>query len=344
MLRLFFILLISLSSLFLSAQNRPPFRVVFWNTENFFDTRHDSLKNDMEFLPHSMRHWNHRRYKKKLDNVARTLTAIGEWNFPALIGLCEVENDTVMRDLPLYSPLKEAGYRYVMTHCSDLRGINVALLYQRDRFKLLSYSALSVGNFKGHRPTRDILHVSGLLLTGDTLDIMVAHLPSRSGGVRQSEPYRLYAAQKLKDAADSLINVRPSTKLIIMGDFNDYPTDKSVVQVLQALSPEVSTHHDRLYHLLARKAKDRNFGSYKYQGEWGLLDHLIVSGTLLDVSGTLFTEEKKANVARLPFLLTKDEKYGGMQPFRTYVGMKYQEGYSDHLPVYVDFETNQSEY
>ena len=209
MLRLFFILLISLSSLFLSAQNRPPFRVVFWNTENFFDTRHDSLKNDMEFLPHSMRHWNHRRYKKKLDNVARTLTAIGEWNFPALIGLCEVENDTVMRDLTLYSPLKEAGYRYVMTHCSDLRGINVALLYQRDRFKLLSYSALSVGNFKGHRPTRDILHVSGLLLTGDTLDIMVAHLPSRSGGVRQSEPYRLYAAQKLKDAADSLINVRP---------------------------------------------------------------------------------------------------------------------------------------
>ena len=246
MLRLFFILLISLSSLFLSAQNQPPFRVVFWNTENFFDTRHDSLKNDMEFLPHSMRHWNHRRYKKKLDNIARTLTAIGEWNFPALIGLCEVENDTVMRDLTLYSPLKEAGYRYVMTHCSDLRGIDVALLYQRDRFKLLSYSALSVGNFKGHRPTRDILHVSGLLLTGDTLDIMVAHLPSRSGGVRQSEPYRLYAAQKLKDAADSLINVRPSAKLIIMGDFNDYPTDKSVVQVLQALSPEVSTHHDRL--------------------------------------------------------------------------------------------------
>ena len=185
----------------------------------------------------------------------KILTAIGEWNFPALIGLCEVENDTVMRDLTLYSPLKEAGYRYVMTHCSDLRGIDVALLYQRDRFKLLSYSALSVGNFKGHRPTRDILHVSGLLLTGDTLDIMVAHLPSRSGGVRQSEPYRLYAAQKLKDAADSLINVRPSAKLIIMGDFNDYPTDKSVVQVLQALSPEVSTHHDRLYHLLARDRK-----------------------------------------------------------------------------------------
>lgn len=344
MLRLLLVLLSSFSCLFLSAQSEPPFRVVFWNTENLFDTRHDSLKNDMEFLPQSIHHWNYRRYKKKLDNIARTLIAVGEWNFPALIGFCEVENDIVMRDLTLYSPLKEAGYRYVMTHCPDLRGINVAFMYQRDRFKLLSYSSLPIGKFKDHRPTRDILHVSGLLLTGDTLDIMVAHLPSRSGGARQSEPYRLYAAQKLKNAADSLFRARPSAKLIIMGDFNDHPTDKSIVQVLQALPPEATPHHHRLYHLLANKAKDRNFGSYKYQGEWGVLDHLIVSGSLLDASGTLFTEEKRANVVRLPFLLTKDEKYGGMQPFRTYYGMKYQEGYSDHLPVYVDFETNQDEY
>lgn len=344
MLRLFFLLLISSTSLFLSAQNQPPFRVVFWNTENFFDTRHDSLKNDREFLPHSLRHWGYSRYKKKIDNVARTLAAVGEWNFPVLIGLCEVENDTVMRDLTLYSPLKEADYRYVMTHSPDQRGIDVALLYQRDRFKLLTCSSIPVGNFENHRPTRDILHISGLLLTGDTLDVLVAHLPSRSGGARQSEPYRLFAAQKLKNAADSLMCVRRSAKLIIMGDFNDYPTDKSVKQVLKALSPEENPDHKQLYHLLARKAKNRNFGSYKYQGEWGLLDHLIVSGTLLDTSGTLFTEEKKASVLRLPFLLIKDEKYGGMQPFRTYIGMKYQGGYSDHLPVYTDFETNQSEY
>ena len=151
MLRLFFLLLISSTSLFLSAQNQPPFRVVFWNTENFFDTRHDSLKNDREFLPHSLRHWGYSRYKKKIDNVARTLAAVGEWNFPVLIGLCEVENDTVMRDLTLYSPLKEADYRYVMTHSSDQRGIDVALLYQRDRFKLLTCSSIPVGNFENHR-------------------------------------------------------------------------------------------------------------------------------------------------------------------------------------------------
>ena len=270
--------------------------------------------------------------------MARTLAAVGEWNFPVLIGLCEVENDTVMRDLTLYSPLKEADYRYVMTHSPDQRGIDVALLYQRDRFKLLTCSSIPVGNFENHRPTRDILHVSGLLLTGDTLDVLVVHLPSRSGGARQSEPYRLFAAQKLKNAADSLMCVRRSAKLIIMGDFNDYPTDKSVKQVLKALSPEENPDHKQLYHLLARKAKNRNFGSYKYQGEWGLLDHLIVSGTLLDTSGTLFTEEGRANVARLPFLLIKDEKYGSMQPFRTYTGMKYQEGYSDHLPIYVDLK------
>lgn len=336
MIRYLLLILLSIPFFFVQAQNQPPFRVVFWNTENFFDTRHDSLKNDREFLPHSLRHWSYYRYKKKIDNAARTLVAVGEWNFPALIGLCEVENDTVMRDLTLYSPLKEADYRYVMTHSPDQRGINVALLYQRNRFKLLAYSSIPVGDFENHRPTRDILHVSGLLLTGDTLDVLVAHLPSRSGGAHQSEPYRLFAAQKLKNTADSLMCVRRSAKLIIMGDFNDYPTNKSVKQVLKALSPEGNPDPKQLYHLLARKAKNPNFGSYKYQGEWGLLDHLIVSGALLDAYGTLFTEEKKANVSRLPFLLIKDEKYGGMQPFRTYIGIKYQGGYSDHLPVYVD--------
>ena len=131
-----------------------------------------------------------------------------------------------------------------------------------------------------------------------------------------------------------------------MGDFNDYPTDKSVVQVLQAgstfvVSLTLMTDFTTCWHERQKTVTSVPI-SIRVNGD--LLDHLIVSGTLLDISGTLFTEEKKANVARLPFLLTKDEKYGGMQPFRTYVGMKYQEGYSDHLPVYVDFETNQSEY
>lgn len=322
-----------------------PFRVMFWNVENLFDTQHDSLKNDTEFLPDALRHWNYHRYKKKLANVARVITAVGEWTPPALVGLCEVENDRVLRDLTRYSPLKEHGYRYVMTHSADERGIDVALLYQRDRFKLLSSNSSSPGlPTPQSRPTRDILHVSGQLLTGDTLDVLVAHLPSRSGGEKQSEPYRLFVAQKLKTMADSLINLRRRPQLIIMGDFNDYPTNHSVTKVLKATAPPAQPESGKLYHLLARKALSPDFGSYKYRGEWGLLDHLIVSGTLLRPQQKMFTDEDHAHVARLPFLLTKDEKYGDMQPFRTYVGMKYQEGYSDHLPVYVDFLFTQSEY
>lgn len=329
----------------LSAQEHPPFRVMFWNTENLFDTKHDSLKNDKEFLPDGMRHWNYRRYKKKLTDVARVITAVGEWTPPALVGLCEVENDTVLRDLTRYSPLKEQGYKYIITHSPDERGIDVALLYQRDRFKLLASRAIRPGKVSAtSRPTRDILHVSGQLLTGDTLDVFVAHLPSRSGGVKESEPYRLHVARKIKEAADSLLAVRLHPKVIIMGDFNDYPTSKSVTQALEVLLPSAPAKEDKLYHLLARKACDRRFGSYKYRGEWGLLDHVIVSGTLLDPSARVFTGEEKAGVVRLPYLLTKDEKYGGVQPFRTYYGLKYQGGYSDHLPVYVDFLFNQSEY
>ncbi len=324
-----------LDSLF---QEKVPFRVVSWNIENLFDTHHDSLKNDREFLPDATRHWYYNRYKKKLADIARAITAIGEWNPPALIGLCEVENDTVLRDLTRRSPLKELDYRYVMTDSPDLRGIDVALLYQRDLFKLLSSRPVSIPPFGQHRPTRDLLHVSGLLLTGDTLDVFVCHLPSRSGGARESEPYRLHAAQILRTEADSILHKRLHPQVIIMGDFNDYPTNKSIREVLEAEAPSPTLSPLKLYHLLARKAKSKDFGSYKYRGEWGLLDHLIISGTLLNRSGEFFTSEDKANVCLLPFLLIEDKKYGDKEPFRTYKGMKYQGGVSDHLPIYTDFE------
>ena len=242
-------------------QEKVPFRVVSWNIENLFDTHHDSLKNDREFLPDAMRHWNYSRYKKKLADIARVITAIGEWNPPALVGLCEVENDTVLRDLTRRSPLKELDYRYVMTDSPDSRGIDVALLYQRDLFKLLSSRSISIPPLKQHRPTRDLLHVSGLLLTEDTLDVFVCHLPSRSGGAKESEPYRLHAAQILRTEADSILHKRLHPQVIIMGDFNDYPTNKSIRKVLEAEAPSPALSPLKLYHLLARKAKSKDFGS-----------------------------------------------------------------------------------
>ncbi len=318
------------------------FRILSYNVENLFDCHHDSLKNDYEFLPGAIRHWNYTKYKKKLDNIARVIIAAGEWNPPALVALCEVENDSVMRDLTRYSILKEADYRYVMTQSPDERGIDVALLYRRDLFRLLSSHSIPVPKLrKDSRPTRDILHVCGLLLNKDTLDVFVVHFPSRSGGTKESEPDRLSAAQNLKTATDSLFHIRHRAQILILGDFNDYPTNKSIKQILKAEAPPAVSgllHPQRLYHLLARKAVHRKeFGSYKYRGEWGLLDHIIVSGNLLQAQSPLYSDETKADVFSPPFLLTEDKKYGGRQPFRTYNGMKYQSGYSDHLPVWADF-------
>lgn len=320
------------------------FCVMTYNVENLFDCRHDTLKNDYEFLPTSLRHWNRFKYYKKLNAVARVITAVGKWNPPALVALCEVENDSVLIDLTRHSILRSSGYRYLMTHSADERGIDVALLYQRGLFKPIYRQDISIPRpHPGNRPTRDILHVSGLLLNGDTLDVFVCHFPSRSQGTKRSEPYRLSAARRLKSVTDSLIRYRQHPQIIIMGDFNDYPTDKSIRKVLQADIPFSSgndtIHSCRLYHLLARRFKTQKyFGSHKYQGEWGLLDHIIVSGSLLQTNSPLHTEESKCDVFSPSFLLTEDHNYGGTQPFRTYYGMKYQGGYSDHLPVFAEFQ------
>lgn len=323
-----------LSTPFLVAQEN--FRVMFYNVENLFDCEHDSLKNDEEFLPDAARAWHYGRYKDKLAKISQVISAVGEWDAPALVGVCEVENDRTMRDLTQNSPLKYYQYQYVMTDSPDERGIDVALLWQRDRFRMLSHQAIRV-NFEdeSRRPTRDILHVTGLIQTGDSLDVFVCHLPSRGGGVKESEPARVFATSLLKQAVDSLYALRASPNILIMGDFNDYPTDISIVEGLGAKAPEGEIDPLKLYNLMADKGGD--IGTYNYRGEWGILDHLIVSGHLLLNTNGFHTANDKTHIASFSFLKTEDEKYGGMRPYRTYYGVKYVGGYSDHFPVYVDF-------
>lgn len=260
----------------------------------------------------------------------------------------------------------------------------------------MEYQSIRPDLRAGERPTRDILHVVGLVPSRDTLDVFVTHFPSRSGGERESEWKRLIVARQLKRAVDSLVRVRQGAKILIMGDFNDYPQNKSISEVLgvrllkeqhkekehkeeqykkrlvrreQAIKDQtikeqttkennMKEQQSSLYHLLAHTLNKKNqsrknsvdsakkepaYGSYKYQGEWGLLDHLMVSGKLLDSSSRFYTDGTMAEVIKLPFLLVEDEKFGGQQPFRTYHGMKYQGGYSDHLPVRVDFVIDMSD-
>lgn len=309
------------------------FRVLFYNVENLFDCRDDSLKSDEEFLPDATRHWTPYRYREKLKKIAKVIIASGGEYVPDLVGLCEVENDTCMRDLLRFSPLKEAGYRYVMTHSPDERGIDVALLYQRATFKLLHSQSVGVPYRQvGERPTRDILHVAGKVVSGDTLDVFVCHMPSRSGDAAKREAFRLLAARVLRQTVDSLMQVRRHPNVVMMGDFNESPTGPSLSKVLQAMPYNNKVRADGLYNLMHGLEQ----GTYRYRGEWGIFDQFIVSGRMLQGEGMVRASTGKARILRHPFLLEEDERYGGDKPFRTYNGLKYQGGFSDHLPIALD--------
>lgn len=312
-----------------------PFRVMFYNVENLFDCQHDTLKNDKEYLPTSVKKWDLQKYNDKLSKISKVIAATSLKNVPDLVGLCEVENDHCLTDLTEHSPLREAGYRYVMTDSPDERGIDVALLYQRETFKLLSKNTIGISNAVINRhPTRDILHVTGKVASGDTLDVFVCHMPSRSGGEEKSEPYRLFTAQILSNYSDSVMNVRKNPNVIIMGDFNDYPTNNSIVKVLGAKAPskENKVERRRLYNLM----DGRKDGSYRYKGEWNILDQMIVSGNMLMKGSKVSTSYDKAQILKHPFLFEEDDRYGGPTPNRTYFGNRFHGGYSDHLPICVD--------
>ena len=217
--------------------------------ENLFDTVDDPLKDDDEFLPedHEMEAV---EVLGKLRNITRVITAVGGMYSPALVGLCEVENDSVLFDLTRRSPLRAQGYEYVITSSPDERGVDVALLYQRHQFRLLEKNEHEVlFSDKRLRPTRNILHVAGKTVTGDTLDLFVCHWPSRRGGQRESEPARIDAASLLRRKVDSLFSIRGDANIVIMGDFNDNPDNRSISLTLGAWSPDQDCSEKRLYNL-----------------------------------------------------------------------------------------------
>lgn len=339
--RVIFLLSCCLNLCQAAVQNESSFQIMFWNVENLFDAKNDSLKNDEDFLPNSLKHWSDYRYYQKLQQLSKAIIASGEWNPPALIGLCEVENDSVLYDLTHRTGLKNLDYRYVVTQSKDLRGIDVALLYQPDLFRLIASESIDVGRLPvGKRTTRDLLHVIGQVVSGDTLDLFIAHLPSRFGGAKHSEPNRIHVSRVLKEKIDSVMCRRVSPKLVIMGDFNDYPQNKSISKILSVQNPSNKVVDIRgLYHMLAySNYKKQRRGTYKYKNSWDILDHMILSGAFLDEKSSCRVSSKEAQIINHPFLLTKDEKYGGLKPFRTYNGMHYLGGFSDHLPIILELK------
>lgn len=327
------------------AQEESRFRVATYNVENLFDTIPSPRHGDSEFLPAAERAWHSGRYWRKLGMLARAIAAIGDVRPAALVALCEVEGDTVLTHLTRRTALARLGYGYVVTHSADERGMNVALLYQPELFRPLSVASLRVPYRAGkERPTRDVLHVAGQCLTGDTLDVFVCHFPSRRGGTRLTDPYRRRAAVTVRRAADSLLDVRGRHNIIIMGDFNAYYPEHCIAETLGAIpAQEVQGAggpflRENLYLLThGLKADGGIGGTYKYKGEWQTLDQIIVSGTLLSPApGHLFTAPAACRLCAFPFLL-KNDRSGTPAPYRTYLGKFYQGGYSDHLPIALDF-------
>lgn len=291
------------------------------NCENLFDTRHDSLKNDQEFLPDGSYKWTPYRYWAKLNHLGQEIVAQSD-PVPDFVAMCEVENDSVMFDLTKRSLLRNAGYEYVMTSSPDERGIDVALLYQPASFALLHSHSIRIKPLPDTRPTRDILYASGLVITGDTLHVFVVHAPSRRGGEQASRPYRLLVASQLAEAVDSVYAISRDAKIIIAGDFNDY-ADSPALQYLYEhhlinISSDAQGSH-------GAKA------TYRWHGEWRSLDQILCSPSLA-------ARKQSSVIGDLPFLLEDDEKYGGKKPYRTYLGPRYLGGYSDHLPLVVQLK------
>lgn len=293
--------------------------IVELNCENLFDYFDDEGKDDAEYLPEATRHWTKKRYWCKLNNIAQELLSTSDEGIPDLIALCEVENDSVVHDLLRRSLLRNAGYEYLMTSSPDLRGIDVALLYSPFSFAPIRSYPIRVTPIEDMRPTRDILYACGETVSGDTLHFFVVHLPSRYGGERYSRPFRQAAADRLCQSVDSIRAVSPNAKLIIAGDFNDGPDSPVLRQICQ--------HGIRN---LTKEAKGQNGvrGTYRYQGEWESIDHILGSPYI-------YNNVESARIHSPKFLLEDEKLYGGYRPRRTYNGMRYQPGYSDHLPLVV---------
>lgn len=308
------------------------YRIMFYNVENFFDTKDDPDKNDNDFLPEGKKHWTQSRMNEKKNSIAKVIAAVGEGMPPAIIGICEVENSYVMQLLTRYSPIKKWRYNYVHFDSPDSRGIDVALLYDKNQFELIDSKPIKVMFSKG-RTTRDVLYVKGEGPGKNILHIFVCHTPSRLGGKGKSEPRRVQVMSIVREHVDSLLLTDPNANIIIMGDFNDTPEDKSLSMALGTEKLNEPYSNDKLYNMCYQFMGNPYFGTHKYQSQWSILDQIIVSGNLLK-SGMV--NSNSAYIFKADFLLEEDKRNMNVKPKRTYNGLRYIGGFSDHLPVVLD--------
>lgn len=307
---------------------RREYTVVSYNVENLFDTVDDPKIPDEEFLPESEKKWDNQRYQKKLSDLVRVISEVNPKELPEVVGLVEIENQTVLEDLINAGKLNGQGYAIIHEESPDYRGIDVALIYRKDAFAEISHETLPVvfpddPQFK----TRDILYVTGKM-RNKIVHIFVNHWPSRIGGDDKTEPKRVLAASVLKNKVDQILVVNPKARIIIMGDMNDEPANKSLHETLCSAAPGSGA---QLVNLMMPDDVAGK-GTYFYNGNWNMLDNLVVSETVLKGKGMQVEGEKGFIFSNEWMIFTN--KNGDKTPNRSYVGNKYVGGVSDHFPVY----------
>ena len=314
MYRIIYIIFLSLIFSLPILAEKSSLRIVSYNVENLFDTHHDTLKNDSSFLPDGMHHWTYRRYQTKIDRIAQVLVNIGGWESVPLVGLCEVENARCLRNL-CYE-LRRFHYKYVHDDSPDERGVDVALLYESTRLNILTSRALSL-SLDGDA-TRDILYVSALYEQRDTVHVMMCHLPSQLGGASNTDWKRQRAKSLLQSQIDSILLLHPSANIVVMGDMNTSAQD-DLTGMVNLMIP----------------MQKMGQGTHKYQGIWTCLDQFYVSQSIATKATTTIFSPR--------WLLEEDAKYLDYKPHRTYIGFRYNDGYSDHLPIVLHLRLDNKE-
>jgi len=294
-------------------------RIMWYNVENLFHPENDSIPGDDEFTPEGVRHWTFTRYRKKLTSIAKLIVAAGCWEPPELVGLCEVENSQVLKELVQHPILAPYHYNYVHSNSPDRRGMDVACLYREKRIRLIHWEAFASMVSAGTEGTRDMLHVCGSWGKRDTLDLFLVHLISKYSGAGFTAEPRKQQVDQLLQLADSVQGVRENSLILLAGDFNEELGGYSMDPVRNARPGVVPV----------KSIQPESMGSYKYRGRWSRIDHYLVCGDA----------EKyrlEGSIMELPLLLIRDDTYGGIKPYRTYSGYSYAGGISDHLPILLD--------
>ncbi len=329
----FVAVLLLILAVVVSSSAQEKHRIMFYNVENLFDTLDDALTQDDEFTPRNKKHWTQYRYIEKLRSLAQVVDSVGGGSWPLVVGMAEVENRRVLNDLTYKTLLAKGQYGIVHHDSPDERGIDVALLYRKDCIRILVEEFLRV-EFPEDTTikTRDVLYAKGLVET-DTLHFFVCHFPSMRGGEKQSEWKRERAATLVRRKVDSLLNVNSDAAIIVMGDLNgraDTPAHKILCPQAENDNYFSGELYNPGYYLLKT-----SYGSYRYHGQWQTIDHIIVSGNLLNGQSVLRVTPK-TEIYSADFLLEEDKKHFGFKPFSTYKGPRYTGGFSDHLPVYIE--------